>query len=179
MISSNQPENGKHDHYGQADKRVSVSQIGLSTAEQAVLHSLRLFCMSYANPGCHAWEEAFESCSKTFGPEEGAKIGLAVMNAMRSLRQTRMTCFSFTNPGCPCCRHKLAKHEHQFMSLLKAVQMGDGLARQTTAVILCEGVSSNRFLTQMEELAGHLSALAPGREKSVSPAPGKRLKFSS
>ncbi|MES0812666.1 hypothetical protein ABLO27_24445 [Roseibium sp. SCPC15] len=179
MTSSNQPENGKHGHFNQAEQRVSVSHIGLSTAEQTVLHSLRLFCMSYANPGYHAWEDAFESCAKTFGPEDGSKIGLAVMNAMRSLRQTRMTCFSFTNPGCPCCRHKLAKHEHQFMLLLKAVQNGDGLARQANAVILCEGVSSSKFLTHMEELAGHLIALAPAKEKSPSPAPRKRLKFTS
>lgn len=179
MTSSNQPENGKRGHINQAEQRVSVSQIGLSTAEQTVLHSLRLFCMSYANPGYHAWEDAFESCAKTFGPEDGSKIGLAVMNAMRSLRQTRMTCFSFTNPGCSCCRHKLAKHEHQFMLLLKAVQNGDGLARQANAVILCEGVSSNKFLTHMEELASHLIALAPAKEKSPSPAPRKRLKFTS
>ncbi|MCV0425716.1 MAG: hypothetical protein K5905_09595 [Roseibium sp.] len=158
-------------------RRVSISDAGLSHAERIVLRSLRLICLSYANPGCFTWENAFETCSKSFGPIYGPQLGVATMNAMRSLRTTRATSFRFTNPDCPCCRETLAEHEVQFMNLLKAERNGGGLTAQTNALMLCEGTHSRPFLQAMKELAGMLNNLEP-KQRAESPTPvRKRIRF--
>ena len=158
-------------------RRVSIPDASLSQSERVILRSLRLFCLSYATPGCLTWEKALDICNSSFGPIYGPQLGFATMNAMRALRTTRTTCFKFTNPDCPCCRDTLAEHEFQFMSLLRAERSGDGLTAQTNALMLCEGAHPHQFLQSIRELAGMLNNLEP-KERAGNPASErKRIKF--
>lgn len=158
-------------HKGRKASRTTVSEAGLSAAEQTVLAALRQFCMSYAAPDSFAWEEAFETCMHAFGPKHGPRIGLAVMNSVRALRSTRKTGFSFIDPACPCCRDKLVSHEHHFMNLIQAERLQDGLTRQTSAMVLCEGEDPGPVLKAITILAGHLA-------EAAAPSPAGRPKLS-
>ncbi|QFT01523.1 hypothetical protein FIV06_29100 (plasmid) [Labrenzia sp. THAF191b] len=146
MTNQNQPNNDKR-------TRVTIREEGLSRDEQSVLCAVRLICMNYSNPACFTWESALETCERDFGAERGPQIGMVVMKCMRALRMTRTSGFNFTNLACPCCREKLSDHELAFMRLLTAQRTGNGLSRQTHALILCEGADASRLLGHMEQLA--------------------------
>lgn len=164
-----------HESHGHPHE--TVAGAGLNQPEIVVLQTMRLLCMSYANPASHAWEGAFENCVAEFGPKHGPQIGLAVMNCIRSLRSTRKTGFGFVDPSCPCCRHCLAQHEYHFMKLLKAQGADDGLDRQSCALVLCEGEEPDVFLRNMKTLADRLAEFSSPR-KAGHPLTRKRLKFS-
>ena len=156
--------------------RETVTGAGLSQDEVLVLQVLRLFCMTYANPGSHAWEEAFSMSVRELGPQHGRRTAQEVMNCIRALRCTRKTSFDFIDPTCPCCRKMLAHHESHFMRLLKAERANDGLTRQMSAVVLCEGENPSIFLQSVTQLANQLDTLTDS--KSTTNKPVKRsLKF--
>lgn len=165
-------ENKRHAHHG----KTSVLDAGLTIEETRILTTLRLFCTTYANPRHQTWELAFETSQRDFGPIHGPQIGMAVMNVMRALRSTRRTTFRFTNPACDCCSNTLSDHELHMMTLLQAERRGDGIARQTHAVILCEGEDPHMFLACMEELAVRLNAFAA--PSACADRSRKRLQFS-
>lgn len=62
------------------------------------------------------------------------------------------------------------------MTLLQAERRGDGIARQTHAVILCEGEDPRIFLACMKELAGRLNAFATPSARADRSR--KRMQFS-
>ncbi|WP_417691487.1 hypothetical protein [Roseibium sp.] len=173
----NNPQPGPQSPHGDRN-RVPVQAVGLNPDELKVLETLRLFCIAYADPASMAWEQAFETCTREFGPTCGPRIGMATMKVMSALRISRRTTYSFTNPACSCCRHTLSDHELQMMSLLKAQRRGDGLARQTHAVILCEGQRPERFLASMESLADCLNDLAKSTHPKQTSLQKKRIRFS-
>lgn len=141
-----------------------------------MLQVLRLFCMTYANPGSHAWEEAYAMSVREFGAKDGPLVSHEVMNCVRALRCTRKTSFDFIDPTCPCCRKMLAHHESHFMRLLKAERANDGLTRQMSAVVLCEGENPTLFLQSMSSLARQLDTLTE-RKPTKTKAVKKSLKF--
>lgn len=156
--------------------RETVTGAGLLQEEILVLQVLRFFCMTYSNPGSHAWEEAYAMSVRELGSKDGPRVSHEIMNCIRALRCTRKTGFDFIDPTCPCCRMMLAHHESHFMRLLKAERANDGLARQMSAVILCEGENPSLFLQSISSLANQLDSLTV-RRPSANKAVKKSLKF--
>ncbi len=158
--------------------RETVTGAGLLQEEILVLQMLRLFCVTYANPGSHAWEEAYAMSVRELGSKDGPRVSHEVMNWVRTLRCTRKTSFDFIDPTCPCCRKMLAHHESHFMRLLKAERANDGLTRQMSAVVLCEGQNPSLFLQSMSSLGNQLDILTK-RRPSTKKVVKKSLKFTS
>lgn len=180
MANDNNPERnklpGRSSQEAKRD-RVLIRDAALNKAERVVLDALRIFCVGYANPDSFAWEAGFDICLKEFGSLHGPKIGMGIMNVMRSLRLSRKSTFKFTNPACPCCCASLSEHELRLMTLFKTERQSDRTTRQTNAMILCEGANSSALLKYAAELTDHLNCFATQNHTIAKRVRRKRVKM--
>lgn len=140
-----------------------VTDAGFDVDTRTVLAISRNFWQSFADPTTMGWRRALQLARTAYGDHQGAVVAGAVLHAIEAMMVSRRSCFDFANPDCRHCAAVLMENERQFLSVFLAARDRRRSAAYAHALVLCEGNETDRFLSAMATLAGHLAVVDPVR----------------
>lgn len=139
-------------HVALAKNDLLIESCGFDSFERAVLGISRRFFATFSEPEAHGWMEAFEEAERVFPPPFGATLALAVMRAIRVLRQSRRTVFNFAHPDCAICDLTITQEERYLISTLRSVRRSQRSEALTYALLVCEGCDPEQLVQAFEVL---------------------------
>ena len=151
---------------GRAIKTTPVAAANFDDIEMIFLDAARHFFLSFTEPETQAWETGLSIAMHRLGPEVGSIFATQSLAIVQAMRFSRRSTFHFSNPRCPCCRDKLTEHERNLMDTLIAVRRGNMSGAHLTAMMLCEGHSTDKMIYLMRDFS---ERIGPRDEKSTKP----------
>lgn len=126
-----------------------MEQTPFDKVERDILQIVRLFFLSFHEPGTHAWVGALTCAETWFGETHGAAIANAVLKAVHSVRHARTAGFSYSDPTCRSCHSYITHEERYFTSVLHGLRQKKTTDVKTNAMLLCQGADYLEFLQKM------------------------------
>lgn len=124
------------------------------------LHAARYFFVALAERQPDALIMAVLASDSFFRCANGAeqmRLALAVCHEMRT---SRRSVFRFSNPRCPCCAAIVTQDERYLMQLVQYAQEQNRSKVASTAMLLCEGNSTEGVIATAYAFAEAEQALS-------------------
>lgn len=133
-------------HARHAAGDVPLTSLNTDAVDFGFLSAARYFFISFSECDASAWVMTMLSSESFFpGPDSAEKMrrSLAVVHEMRTSRRSM---FRFSNPRCQGCSAIVTQDERYLLQLIQNARAGHGSQVASSAMLLCEGNSTERVI---------------------------------
>lgn len=125
---------------------VPLASLNADAVDLGFLTAARYFFVAFAEGDQAAWVTAMLGSDSFFpGLDSAEKVRrcLAVVHEMRS---SRLSVFRFSNPRCKGCSAIVTRDERYLVQLIQHARAGNASMVASSAMLLCEGNSTDRVI---------------------------------
>ncbi|MEM6890311.1 MAG: hypothetical protein AAF636_19575 [Pseudomonadota bacterium] len=140
----------------------------------AFLSAARYFCVAFSDGDDKAaWVTAILGADSFFPHGSSAEKMRRALSVVQEMRISRKSIFRFSNPRCQTCSAIVTQDEKYLLQLIQAVRKGQISQAASTAMLLCEGNTTEQLIAAAEAFVAEIAdvdAGAKGLKRSRVPA---------
>ena len=143
----------KHCHGRSAPGDVPLASLNTDFVDFGFLSAARCFFVSFSDGNSNAWVSAFLGSDRFFPGGNSAEKMRRALAVVHEMRTSRNSTFRYSNPSCQGCSAIVTQDERYLLQMIQHARAGNGSRVASSAMLLCEGNSTDRVIAAAYEFA--------------------------